>query len=168
MEKGTNYRNVYKSDHLGAVDLDEFIESGKDLIFTIKYVKQEMGAKVAGNKIDANIAYFVENIKPLVLNATNARIISRFAKSTHVEKWNNIPVELYIDHNVKFKGVTVDGVRVKQRQPNIVKKLPSINDSSFTRLLAALENKTFEYSAAIATFSFNESQTKSLEPYVTK
>ena len=165
MEKGTNYRNVYKSDHLGAVDLEDLIESGKDLIFTIKHVKQELNTKVAGKRIDANIAYFVEDIKPLVLNATNARIISRFAKSTHVEKWNNITIELYIDHNVNFKGSIVDGVRVKQRQPNVVKKLPTINDASFTNLLAAVKAGSYTYTEAIKTYSFNESQTKSLESY---
>ena len=168
MEKGTNYRNVYKSDHLGAVDLEDLIESGKDLIFTIKHVKQELNTKVAGKRIDANIAYFVEDIKPLVLNATNARIISRFAKSTHVEKWNNITIELYIDHNVNFKGTIVDGVRIKQRQPNVVKKLHTINDEGFTKLLAAVEAGSYTYADAIKTYSFNESQTKDLEPYAPK
>jgi hypothetical protein len=32
-----NFRNVYKSDHLGVVDLEEMIESGKKLIFTIYF-----------------------------------------------------------------------------------------------------------------------------------
>lgn len=58
----THYRKVFKSDHLGSADLEEFLEDGKKLVFTIKEVKQEIGATVAGKKINANIAYFVEKL----------------------------------------------------------------------------------------------------------
>ena len=87
MSTGTNYRNVYKSDHLGVVDLEEFIERGIRTEFTIKEVKQQLGVVVAGKKIDANIAYFKEDIKPLVINATNGNIMKGLAKSIMVENW---------------------------------------------------------------------------------
>jgi len=114
MEKKTNYRNVYKSDHLGVVDLEEILERGEHLTFTIKEVKQEIGATVAGKKGNFNIAYFVEPIKPWVLNSGNAQVIKRFAGgSAFVENWKNIPIELYIDPTVKMKGDIVGGVRIK-------------------------------------------------------
>jgi hypothetical protein len=114
-----NYRKVYKSDYLGVVDLEEMLEQGKQLIFTIKEVKQELGVLVAGNRGDFNIAYFVEAIKPMVLNAGNAGIIRGFSegKSTDTDKWKNIPVELYVDASVKMKGQIVGGIRIKQIQP---------------------------------------------------
>lgn len=112
----THYRKVFKSDHLGAADLEEYEENGQKLIFTIREVRQERGAKVAGKKIDANIAYFVEpGIKPLVLNATNSKTVSKLAGSNFIENWRNLPVQLYIDKNVKFAGETVTGVRVSPR-----------------------------------------------------
>ena len=46
----THYRNVFKSDHLGSADLEDLIEQGVQLCFTIKEVRQEKGAKVAGKK----------------------------------------------------------------------------------------------------------------------
>ena len=57
-ENKTHYRKVYKSDHLGVADLEEMMEEGSDLILTIREVKQEIGARVAGRKGDHNIAYF--------------------------------------------------------------------------------------------------------------
>lgn len=115
-----NYRNVYKSDHLGVVDLEELLEQNKPLIFTIKCVKQETGVAVAGNKGNYNIAYFVENIKPLVLNSTNATTVRKLGKfGTDVDTWLNVPVELFIDSNVKMKGQIVGGVRIKQFSPII-------------------------------------------------
>ena len=46
----THYRKVFKSDHLGVADLEDLTEQGSSLIFTIKQVKQEIGAKVADRK----------------------------------------------------------------------------------------------------------------------
>lgn len=128
METKTHYRKVFKSDHLGSADLEEYIEEGKPLIFTISHVKQELGAKVAGKKIDANIAYletpkgWKENVKPLVLNATNSKQVAKFANSKFVEDWSGITIELYIDHAVKMKGETVGGVRIKPQMPTIHKR----------------------------------------------
>ena len=112
-ENKNHYRKVYKSDHLGQADIEDLTENGSNLIFTIKHVKQELGVAVAGRKGNHNIAYFNEDIKPMVLNATNAKIVRGFANgSAFVEDWNNIPVQLYIDPNVRMKGETVGGVRI--------------------------------------------------------
>ena len=113
-----NYRNVYKSDHLGVVDLEELIEQGKQLVFTIEKVKQEENVVVAGSKGNFNIAYFKEDIKPLVLNATNATTVRRLGNfGTDVDTWKPILVELYIDSTVKMKGQVVGGVRIKTISP---------------------------------------------------
>lgn len=118
----THYRKVFKSDHLGIADLEDLIESGSNLVFTIRCVKQEYGTTVAGKKGDHNIAYFHDKIKPLVLNATNSKIVKMFAKgSPFVEDWNDIPVQLYIDPNVKMKGEIVGGVRIIPTAPRITK-----------------------------------------------
>ncbi|KQC34000.1 hypothetical protein AAU57_12160 [Nonlabens sp. YIK11] len=116
-----HYRSVFKSDHLGSADLEEMVEEGKRLVFTIKEVKQEMGARVAGKKIDANIAYFKEDIKPLVLNATNSKQVAKFAGSKFVEDWSGLTIELYIDASVKMKGEIVGGVRIKPTMPQATK-----------------------------------------------
>ena len=117
MAEKTHYRKIFKSDHLGQADIEDLQENGSDLIFTIDHVKQELDAKVAGRKINANIGYFKEDIKPMVLNATNSKTLSRFAASNFVEDWNSILVKLYIDSNVRMKGETVGGVRIDNRQP---------------------------------------------------
>lgn len=117
----THYRKVYKSDHLGVADLEDFKEQGSNLVFTINHVKQQIGVKVAGKKIDANIAYFNESIKPLVLNATNAGKLRGMTGSGFVEDWAGIPVQLYIDASVKMKGEVVGGVRIHPKMASIAK-----------------------------------------------
>lgn len=128
MNDKTHYRKVFKSDHLGSADIEDFKENGSDLIFTISHVAQEIGTKVAGKKIDANVAYFKEAIKPMVLNATNSKIMSKLTKSSFVEDWRNVTVQLYIDANVMMKGEVVGGVRIN---PNPVRpKKPVITKAS--------------------------------------
>ena len=100
----THYRKVFKSDHLGVADLEEYQEEGRELVFTIKEVKQEYGATIAGRKIDANIAYFEEDIKPLCLNATNSKVLKSFYNSSWVEDWGRLKIRLTIDENVRMKG----------------------------------------------------------------
>lgn len=128
MTDKNHYRKVFKSDHLGIADLEDLIEAGKRLVFTIKEVKQEYGVSVAGRKGDHNIAYFKEDIKPLVLNATNSKVIKSFTDSSFVEDWCNVMVELYIDPKVKLKGEVVGGVRIKKKKPTVQK--PVLNEKS--------------------------------------
>ena len=127
----SHYRKVFKSDHLGVADLEEMLEQGRKLVFIVKEVKQfnlidgdkNSGITVAGKRISANIAYFKKDIKPMVLNATNSKIMKTFAKdrSPFVEDWSNKVIELYIDTNVKMKGQIVGGVKIRPIQPTITK-----------------------------------------------
>lgn len=136
-EHKTHYRKVFKSDHLGTADLEDFIEEGKQLVFTITHVKQEMNVSVAGRKGNHNIAYFKENIKPLVLNATNSKTVKGFAGgSPFVEDWKNIVVELYIDPSVKMKGEVVGGVRIRPTQPK-AKQKPVFTEANFEKAWSA-------------------------------
>jgi len=136
MSSKTHYRKVHKSDHLGVADLEDLIEEGKRLVFTIKEVVQEMGVKVAGVKGNHNIAYFKEPIKPLVLNVHNSKILKSFNNnSSFIEDWAGTTIELYVDENVKMKGETVGGVRIKPTQPIIYK--PTFGESNFEKAKAA-------------------------------
>lgn len=132
----THYRKVHKSDHLGVADLEDLLEEGKKLIFTIKEVKQELGVKVAGVKGNHNIAYFKEPIKPLVLNVHNSKILKSFSmNSSFIEDWAGLTIELYIDDNVKMKGETVGGVRIKPTPPVVNK--PVFKEVNFEKAKAA-------------------------------
>jgi hypothetical protein len=142
MENKTHYRKVFKSDHLGVADLEEYIEEKRPLIFTIKEVKQEFNVSIAGRKGNHNIAYFIDGIKPLVLNATNSKIVKSFNKnSPFVEDWKMTKIELYIDYNVKMKGEVVGGVRIKAVQPKDKVK-PNFTEANFEKAKKA--NATIE------------------------
>lgn len=134
----THYRKVFKSDHLGVADLEDFTEEGKELIFTITHVTQEIGVAVAGRKGNYNIAYFKEPIKPLVLNATNSKVMKSFFNgSPFVEDWKNVTVQLYIDPTAKLKGEMVGGVRVHPERPAQAKPELLAGTKAWTNAIAA-------------------------------
>ena len=136
MAEKHHFRKVYKSDHLSSADIEDILEEGKKPIFTIKEVKQEYDVMVAGKKGNYNIAYFVEPIKPLVLNATNSKVIKSFAGgSPFVEDWKNILVELFIDNTVKMKGEVVGGIRISPVQPKMGK--PLFTEANFAKAMKA-------------------------------
>lgn len=143
MTDKTHYRKVFKSNHMGVADLEDYVESGKQLVFTIKEVKQEFNVMVAGSKGNYNIAYFTDkSIKPLVLNATNSKIVKSFANgSSFVEDWSNLPVQLYIDANVRMMGEVVGGVRIMPQQPRVAKKvLTPKNEKAWSRAIQSYKD----------------------------
>lgn len=135
MEKTkTHWRKVFKSDHLGVADLEEFIEEKKSLIYTIAQVKSEINVSVAGRKGNHNIAYFKEGIKPMVLNSTNSKTVKSFCnKSPFVDDWKNVRVELYIKTGVRaVSGGTTEGVYIKSVQPK-EKEKPIFTEANFEK-----------------------------------
>ncbi len=128
----TNFRNAYKSDHLGVVDIKGLEAQGHDLIFTIKKVTQHLensGYKVAGNKGKFNVVHFSEeNMKPWVLNSGNAHILFGWVGSQDVEEWVNLKIQLYIDPSARMKGEITGGVRINPKQPNQAKQVLTPED----------------------------------------
>ncbi len=125
----THYRKVFKSDHLSVADLEDYQENGHNLIFEISHTKQEYGAKVRGKKIDANIVYFVDKIKPLVLNAGNSKALEKLTGSAFVESWTGIFIQLYIDPNAKYAGEIVGGVRIHPNPVRLQKRVITPEDT---------------------------------------
>ena len=139
MNTKTHYRKVFKSDHLGVADLEDLVEAKSNLIFKIKHVRQEMGVRVAGRKGDHNIVYFEESIKPLCLNAGNAKILKALSGgSAFVEDWSGIVLQLYIDPSVSFGGEITGGVRINPNRPALEKPVltPDMTNA-WTNALAA-------------------------------
>lgn len=139
-EAKTHYRRVLKSNHLGIADLEDLVEAKTPLIFTIKHVNQELNVSVAGRKGDFNIAYFNESIKPLVLNATNAKVVKGFANSPFVEDWQNIPVQLYIDESIMLMGERVGGVRIMPQQPRAQKPVLTPEHKGWEKAIVSYVN----------------------------
>jgi hypothetical protein len=70
---------------------------------------------------DANrkklVVQFAEFEKPLILNSTNIKRLSKVFGTGNTAHWRG-PVTLYVDENVEYAGTPVGGIRVKPATQN--------------------------------------------------
>ena len=121
----THWRKVFLSDYLGSCDL----EDGKDLKAVIKSVTIKNVKGPDGKEQDRNVASFTDaKLKPMILNATNCKLIKKFAKSVFINDWNNIPIQIYVKDDIKAFGEVTEGLRIRPVQPvmNKPKLIPVI------------------------------------------
>lgn len=112
-----HWHKVFLSDYLGSCDLDE----GKDLKAVIKSVSVRTVKNTDGKAQDRNVATFTDaKLKPMVLNATNCKIIKKFTGSSFINDWNNVPVQIYVA-NIKAFGDMVEALRIREVQPKMNK-----------------------------------------------
>ena len=109
----THYRKVFDSPYLSAADIVE------PTTLTIAKVTQEAD-KTKKTKDVFNTAYFTEKeirpgekLKPMILNATNSKVMDRITGTPFIEEWGNTRVTVYVDNNIKFGRETVEGLRIK-------------------------------------------------------
>ena len=109
----THWKKLTNPDYLGAYAL----EPGQDLIVTIKSVANEVVIGTDGKKETCSVMHFTENVKPLVLNATNSKTITKLLKTPYIEEWAGRKIQLYVEQGIKAFGDIVDAIRVRPFLP---------------------------------------------------
>ena len=109
----THWKKLTNPDYLGAYAL----EPGQDLIVTIKSVANEVVTGTDGKKETCSVMHFAENVKPLVLNATNSKTITKLLKTPYIEQWVGRKIQLYVEYGIKAFGDIVDAIRVRPFLP---------------------------------------------------
>jgi hypothetical protein len=109
----THWKKLTNPDYLGAYAL----ELGQDLIVTIKSVANEVVTGTNGKKETCSVMHFTENVKPLVLNATNSKTITKLLKTPYIEQWTGRKIQLYVETGIEAFGDIVDAIRVRPFLP---------------------------------------------------
>jgi hypothetical protein len=113
MEK-IHWKKVFDSSYLGSCDL----EDGKDLKAVIKSVSIQEVKGTEGKKQNCNVAVFTDpKIKPMILNATNCKVVKKFTGTPFINDWNNVPVQIYVKDDIKAFGELTEGLRIRPTQP---------------------------------------------------
>lgn len=111
----THWKKYFHYDYLGTQDVPQ----GTEPIFKILSIKQEEVTGPNGKKETCPVVRFDNVPKGLILNRTNAKAISKVAKSVFTEDWIGVSVQLYIQDNISAFGTTTDGLRVRDFAPKI-------------------------------------------------
>ena len=90
-------------------------QPGEEKVVTIREVKSEIVQNQNG-KEECTVAHFVEDVKPLILNKTNADAIARVWGTPYIEDWAGKKITLKVKKVSAF-GDMVDAVRVAKERP---------------------------------------------------
>ncbi len=107
----THWKKLTNPDYLGAYAFDP----GEVKIVTIDHVAQEELIGQDGRASLCIVAHLVGE-KPLVLNKTNCKAISKLLETPYIEEWAGHRIALGVQR-VKAFGEDVDAVRVRPKLP---------------------------------------------------
>jgi hypothetical protein len=117
-ENKTHWKQNFNYDYLGAYSLQE----GQEVVLTINTVSKKMVMGSGGQKEECTVANFLEAVngekKPMILNKTNCKIISKLYGTPYIEDWKGKRVTIYVQPDIKAFGELVDALRIKQIIPN--------------------------------------------------
>ena len=138
MEKQlTHWKKLQNPLYLGSYDF----QPNEERTVTVKDVKREMVKGPDGSE-EETILYFVENYKPMIMNATNSKMLTKLSESPYVEKWIGISFKLVVV-KIKAFGEFMDALRIKSEK--VVKLLPELvlDSANFVKVKEAIKSGKF-------------------------
>ena len=137
MSEKTHWKQGMDSPYMGAWDLPEM----KPIQLNIKYVKKHLSK---GLKDDAtfNFIYWKEKgWKPMLLNSTNNKVMRAITGTPYIEEWHDIPVELYVERDIKAFGTLSDGLRIRNKKIDVKKVVMNEQHPKWDEVQLKLKNK---------------------------
>ena len=111
IKKLHHWKALTNPNYIGAHDF----QPGQELTVTIESVASELVKHFDGKTVEEGsciVARLKGAKKPLIVNKTNAKIISRNLDTPYIEEWVGKSITLYVA-KVRAFGETVDAIRVK-------------------------------------------------------
>lgn len=112
MSEKTHWKSLQNNDYIGAYAF----QPGEEKTVTISTVGVETVLGAEGRKEDCTVVHFEGGVKPLILNATNSKMIQKVLQSPYIEDWAGRSIVLGVE-TVSAFGERVEAVRVKKKQP---------------------------------------------------
>lgn len=106
MEK-THWKKLTNPDYLGSYDFQQ----GEERIVTVKKVNREMVSGADGKKEECTVVHFIEPFKPLIMNATNSKMLTKLSDSPYIEDWTGKSFKLAV-RKIKAFGEYVEALRI--------------------------------------------------------
>lgn len=108
MESKTHWKKLVNPDYLGAYSL----LPGEEMILTIKNLKRDKVKGSGGKEQECTICFFTENVKPMILNRLNSKVISNIYQTPYIEEWEGKKIQIFVE-KVQAFGEWVEALRVR-------------------------------------------------------
>jgi hypothetical protein len=106
----THWKKLTNPNYIGS----EILQPGQELRLTIEKIVKEQ-VKTAEGTNECTIAYFKGGTKGMVINKTNAKIITKVLDTPYIEQWLGKSITIYAA-KVNFRGELIDALRVKNQK----------------------------------------------------
>lgn len=113
----THWKQLQNPNYIGAYSL----QPGEERTVEIVRVVKESVKGSDGKSEDCTVAYLKDE-KPMILNATNCKTLSKVYGTPYIEEWAGKSIIIHSE-KVKAFGDVVDALRIKPTKP----PLPELN-----------------------------------------
>jgi hypothetical protein len=107
----THWRKLTNPNYIGAYDL----QPNQELKITIESVTQEMVKNQDGKDESCVVAKIKGTKKPMILNKTNMKIITKVLETPFIEEWSGKSIIIY-SAKIRAFGESVEALRVKNQK----------------------------------------------------
>jgi hypothetical protein len=137
-----------KSTHLAGIDVEAIVSDKGSCILTIKEAYYDTNVDVSGNKTNGYFIDFIEDVKPMVANSGNRKIINDIVKeklgctsaeSRMLPNWKNLQVDLYFDPSIKMMGKVTGGIKVKAVVKKVISDINALSILNTSTSIAELQ-----------------------------
>lgn len=132
----THFKKLRNPNFVGSWDLADKDGNYQDKVVTIQSVSKETVHNGKGGSEDCTVIKFKE-VKPMVANSTNLRMIAKLCGSPYIEDWVGKQICLTVQ-KVKAFGEVHDAIRVKAAV-SAPKPKPTLTEERFQAALNARE-----------------------------
>ena len=119
----THWKQLQNNDWIGAYALQD----GQDLTLTIDKAMQE---QVTGNngkrEMCLTVHWLERDYKPMIVNRTNAKTITKVTGSPYIEDWHGKQITLYVD-TTRLGSDIVECLRIRPYAPKQTKQTAAAN-----------------------------------------
>ena len=134
-EKLTHWKKLENPNYLGAYSIDP----NKDLTVTIEKVVREQVIGLNNKKEECSVAY-LKGQKPMVLNATNQKMITKVIGTPYIEQWAGKQITLYVAHIKAFGEDNVECLRIRQTvTPTVLPELKNTDTANWDKVVTAMK-----------------------------
>ena len=152
----THWKKLTNPNYIGAYDF----APNEERVVKIISVQREMVNSPDGSKEECIVAK-LEGSKPLILNKTNCKTITKVHESPYIEDWQNITIKLYVA-KVKAFGEVVDALRIRQEKPTFKKQELTPQHPRWAGAIKALADGNTTLQEVLKTFDISPENQKLL------
>ena len=150
----THWKKLTNPDYIGAYSLNE----NENRTVEITSVSREMIVGAGGKKEECTVA-FLKAEKPMILNVTNCKTITKVLKTPFIEEWAGKSITIYAEIIHAF-GDTVSALRV--RTTTSLPELIPTNTTQWRGAIEALKSGKFTMAQIKTKYTLSDENEKAL------